>query len=77
MSLSFKYNEEQRVRSLPPVSSTFPCALYEATTVYPLEKERIIPYQEKSKSFLHRTLIKSSNKSMLIDQYSQMTLLMC
>jgi len=38
-------------------------------------KERLIPYQGKdSNSFLHRTLTKSSNKSMLNDQASQMTL---
>jgi len=35
MSLSLKDNEGQSVRPIPP---TFLCALYEATTVSPLEK---------------------------------------
>ena len=40
-------------------------------------KERLIPYQGKvSKSFLHRTLTKSNNKSMLYDEASLVTLLM-
>jgi len=37
-----------------------------------IEKERLIPYQGKdSNSFLHMTLTKSINKSMMIDQASQ------
>jgi len=37
MSLSLKDNEGQSVRPLP-LPPTFSCALYEATTVSPLEK---------------------------------------
>jgi hypothetical protein len=48
--------------------------VYEATNVF-FGKERLIPLQGKdSNSFLHRTLTKSSNKSMLIYQAYQTTL---
>jgi hypothetical protein len=53
------------------------CNVYEATIVF-FGIERLIPYQgEDSNSLLHRTLTKSRNKSMLNDQASIMTLLMC
>jgi len=38
MSLSLMDNEGKNVRLLPPLPPTFPCALYEATTVSPSKK---------------------------------------
>ena len=50
------------------------CNVYEATFMF-FRKERLIPHQGKdSNSFFHRTLTKSSNKSMMIEQASQTTL---
>jgi len=66
LSLSEKDNEGQCVRPLP---QKFPCALYEAIySCVSIGKEQLILYQGKdSNSFIHRTLTKSSNKSMTND----------
>jgi hypothetical protein len=59
-------------------TSNIPMCFLRSYRCVSFEKEQLIPYQGKvSKSFLHRTLTKSSNKTMMLDQDSPMTLMMC
>jgi len=59
-------------------TSNIPMCIVRSYNYVLFGKERIILYQGKvSKSFLHMTLTKSNNKSMLIGQASLTTLMMC
>ena len=67
-------NKDNLVRPLLPYLN-IPMCIIRSYNCVSIGKERLIPYQGKdSNSFFYRTLTKSSKKSMLNDQASQMTL---
>jgi len=74
MSLSLTDNEGQQCKTTTSTSN-IPMCIVRSYKCVSIGKEWLIPYQGKdSNSFLRRTLTKSSNKSMMNDQASQLTL---
>ena len=68
--------EQWRTKCTTTTSNILMCIVRNYSCVL-FGKERVIPFQGiDSKSFLHRTLTKSSNRLMMIDQASQTTILM-
>ena len=58
-------------------TSNIPCAYVRSYNCVSIGKEQLIHHRGKvSNSFIHRTLTKSSNKSMVLDQASLTTLMM-